>query len=189
MLKSGRSGGTFVLANEEHSSVSAAEGAYGRDHARRHVDAVLHLAGRREDRPQGRSRRHDHPPSANWNLLARSYPEQPASRTIHAIRKSTIRTWRSGGISVPLGTFHHFARQPRQQHAQACCALKTGCPRIGVCRPSFGGFAGARRVRMKSSAWRRIVSMPFSAIYRLSANERWNRDRNFERASRWKNVP
>ena len=63
------------------------------------------------------------------------------------MRKSTMRDWRAGGISVPLGTFHHFSRQLRQQQAQACCALNTGCPRIGVCLPSFGGFAGASRVR------------------------------------------
>ena len=64
-----------------------------------------------------------------------------------------MRDWRSGGMSVPFGTFHHLERQSRQQQAQACCALNTGCPRIGVCLPSLGGFAGARRVRMKSSQW------------------------------------
>ena len=74
-------------------------------------------------------------------------------RSIHVIRKSTMRDWRSGGMSVPFGTFHHFERQSRQQQAQACCALNTGCPRMGVCLPSLGGFAGARRVRMKSSQW------------------------------------
>ena len=30
--------------------------------------------------------------------------------------------------------------------------------------PSFSGTAGARRKRTKSSAWRRIVSIPFSAM-------------------------
>ena len=75
------------------------------------------------------------------------------SRPIHAIRKSTMRDWRSGGIADPFGTFHHFDRQSRQQQAQACCALNTGCPRIGVCLPSLGGFVRARRVRMKSSQW------------------------------------
>ena len=91
-----------------------------------------------------------------------------------------MRDWRSGGISVPSGTFHHLAMQLRQQHAQACCALKTGCPRMGVCLPSFGGCAGASFVRTKSSACRRIVSIPFSAMYFLSASERRNRDRNFD---------
>ena len=51
---------------------------------------------------------------------------------------------------------------------------------MGVCLPSFGGFAGARRVRMKSAAWLRIVAMPLSAIYFLSAAESLNRDRNFD---------
>ena len=86
---------------------------------------------------------------------------QTHCRSIHSIRKSTMRDWRSGGISVPSGTFHHLAMQLRQQHAQACCALKTGCPRMGVCLPSFGGCAGASFVRTKSSACR-------------------NRDRNFD---------
>ena len=109
-----------------------------------------------------------------------------SSRTIHAMRKDTIRVWRSGGMVVPFGTFHHLARQLRQQQAQACCALNTGCPRIGVCLPSFGGFAGARRVRTKSSQCLRIVSSPFSAIYFLSATESRNRLRNLDLASRAK---
>ena len=108
------------------------------------------------------------------------------SRTIHAMRKSAMPNCRSSGMATPRGTFHHFARQSRQQQAQACWALKTGCPRIGVCLPSFGGFAGARRVRMKSSQCRRITSMPFSAMYFLSASDRWNRERNFDFASRAK---
>ena len=37
---------------------------------------------------------------------------------------------------------------------------------------------------MKSSQWERIVSIPFSAMYFLSADERWNRLRNFDFASR-----
>ena len=94
-----------------------------------------------------------------------------------------MRDWRAGGIAVPLGTFHHFSRQLRQQQAQACCALNTGCPRIGVCLPSFGGLAGASRVRTKSSAWRRIVSSPLSAMYFLSASESRKRLLNFDFAS------
>ena len=96
---------------------------------------------------------------------------------------------RSAGISTPRGTRHRFARQSRQQQAQACCALKTGCPRIGVCFPSFGGFAGARHVRMKSSQWERIVSSPLSSTYFLSASDRWNRLRNFDFASRANAAP
>ena len=44
----------------------------------------------------------------------------------------------------------------------ACCAIKTGCPLIGVCLPSLGIMAGARRLAMKSSACLRIVAKPFS---------------------------
>ena len=126
----------------------------------------------------------------------------PFSRSIHGMRKLTIPRCRSAGIGVPRGTFHHLARQSHirplrgfathreantpklceaeQQQAQACCALNTGCPRIGVCFPSFGGLAGASLVRMKSSQWERIVSIPFSAMYFLSADERWNRLRKFD---------
>ena len=43
-------------------------------------------------------------------------------------------------------------KQLRQQQAQACWAINTGCPRIGVCLPSFGMIAGASRIRMKSAA-------------------------------------
>ena len=95
-----------------------------------------------------------------------------------------MRDWRSGGIGMPFGTFHHFSRQLRQQQAHACCALNTGCPRIGVCFPSFGGFAGARRVRTKSSQCLLIVSSPFSAMYFRSSAESWNRLRNLDFASR-----
>jgi len=108
------------------------------------------------------------------------------SRSIHAMRKSTIPRCCSTGIGVPRGTFHQLARQLRQQQAQACCALNTGCPRIGVCFPSFGGFAGASRVRMKSAQWERIVSIPFSAMYFRSASERWKRLLNFDFANRTK---
>ena len=45
----------------------------------------------------------------------------------------------------PGGMPCHLARHPRQQQAVACWAIKTGCPRIGVCRPSLGITAGARR--------------------------------------------
>ena len=96
-----------------------------------------------------------------------------------------MRDWRSGGMAVPFGTFHHLHRHPRQHVAVACCALNTGCPLIGVCFPSFGGLAGASRVRMKSSACRRIVPMPLSAMYFLSASESRNRERNFDFASLW----
>ena len=95
-----------------------------------------------------------------------------------------MRAWRAGVMSIPLGTFHHLAGQLRQQQAQACWALNAGWPRIGVCFPSFGGFAGARRVRTKSSQCRRIVSMPFSAMYLLSAAESLNLLRNLDFASR-----
>ena len=63
--------------------------------------------------------------------------------SIHAIRKSTaLRCW-AAESGRPRGTFHHFSMQPRQHIADPCIALKTGCPRMGVCRPSLSGSAGA----------------------------------------------
>ena len=139
----------------------------------------------RDDKPAQLNRR-----KRRENLAAR--PKRPGRRhglsswrPIHSMRKSTMRDWRSGGMAVPFGTLHHLHRHPRQHVAVACCALNTGCPRMGVCLPSFGGMAGASRVRMKSSAWRRIVSMPLSAMYFLSASESRNRERNFDFASLW----
>ena len=42
------------------------------------------------------------------------------SLSIHAMRKSMMPHCRSAGNSTPRGTFLHFARQSRQQQAQAC---------------------------------------------------------------------
>ena len=69
-------------------------------------------------------------------------------------------------------------KQPRQQQPVACWAINTGCPFIGVCLPSLGITAGARRLATKSSACLRIVAKPFSSMYSLSFCERWNRLRN-----------
>mgnify|MGYP005878469093 CR=1 FL=1 len=63
----------------------------------------------------------------------------------------------------------HFSMQPRQQHPVACCAVNTGCPRIGVCLPSLGINAGASLLRTKSPACRRIVASPFRSIYSMSS--------------------
>jgi hypothetical protein len=46
----------------------------------------------------------------------------------------------------------HFARQPRQHVAVACCAMNTGCPLKGVCLPSLTGLAAPKRFDRKSSA-------------------------------------
>ena len=77
--------------------------------------------------------------------------------------------------SLPLGMPCHFSRQPRQQVAVACWARNTGwpfgAPRIGVCSPSFAGSAGASRFLTISAACSRMVSIPFSEIYRRSASD------------------
>ena len=100
------------------------------------------------------------------------------SFSIQAIRRLTIFSCCAFVSSLFLGTLYHLFRQPRQQQAQACCALNTGCPFIGVCLPSLGIYAGARRLRIKSSAWERIVSIPLFLTYSLSF--KWKPDLNFD---------
>ena len=85
-------------------------------------------------------------------------------RPIHAISTSTTYACSASVSGRPAGMPCHLARHPRQQHPVACCATKTGCPRIGVWRPSLGGKAGASRCRTKSPACCRIVARPFAAI-------------------------
>jgi hypothetical protein len=41
--------------------------------------------------------------------------------------------------ALPFSIPCHFDMHPRQQVAVACWAMKTGCPLIGVCLPSFYG--------------------------------------------------
>ncbi len=82
-----------------------------------------------------------------------------------------------------LGMECHFSRQPRQQVAVACWATKIGWLRIGVCLPSFGGSAGARRSSMNFSQCDISASNPLRSKYSLSAARRRNRRRKVERAS------
>ena len=105
-------------------------------------------------------------------------------RAIHSTRKSTALRCCADESGRCRGTFHHFSMQPRQHIADPCIALKTGCPRMGVCRPSFFGSAGASFIRTKSSACRRTVSRPTRAMYARSAAVNSNRERNFDLPSR-----
>jgi len=75
----------------------------------------------------------------------------------------------------------HFSRQPRQQVAVACWAMKTGWFRIGVCLPSLAGSAGANRSETNCPACSRIVSRPRCWKYSDSAPRRRNRLRNRDR--------
>ena len=160
------------------------------------------------------------------SVWPRPYGLRPRLRGGYVVRRGSgcreppSTTWRGSRISAPCGGSRPVGKRTRraqasaeQQQAQACCALNTGCPRIGVCFPSFGGLArlsrslfaslsplgvaasprvaaparggyGARRVRTKSSQWERIVSIPFSAMYFRSASERWKRLLNFDFPSR-----
>ena len=69
----------------------------------------------------------------------------------------------------------------RQQVAVACCAMKTGCPLIGVCFPSFFGIGGAILEFIKSQACFLIISIPLLSIYSLSFSVRLNFDLNLDR--------
>ena len=81
--------------------------------------------------------------------------------TIHEVSKlagvsvRTLHYYDAIGLLPPTAlteSGYHLFKQLRQQQAQACWAINTGCPRIGVCLPSFGMIAGASRIRMKSTA-------------------------------------
>ena len=102
------------------------------------------------------------------------------SFSIQTIKRLTIFFCWLSVRSLFFGTLYHLFKQPRQQQAQACCALNTGCPFIGVCLPSLGIYAGARCVRIKSSAWERIVSIPLFLTYSLSFSFKWKPDLNFD---------
>jgi hypothetical protein len=43
----------------------------------------------------------------------------------------------------------------------ACCDVKTGCPLIGFCLPSFFGKAGATLEFINEYAWSFMVTSPF----------------------------
>jgi len=100
--------------------------------------------------------------------------------SIHPITKYTKNPISSSVSALPFSILYHFFRHPRQHVAVACCAMKTGCPFIGVCFPSFLGLGGAKRDVMKSAAWDRIVVIPLSLIYWRSLSVNLNRDLNFE---------
>ena len=88
--------------------------------------------------------------------------------SIQTISKFTIFSCWTGVSSTFFGILYHLLRQPRQQHAVACCAINTGCPRIGVCLPSFAINDGASLSRTKSHACERTVSIPLFFTYSLS---------------------
>ena len=81
----------------------------------------------------------------------------------------------------PFSMWCHLARHPLQHVAVACWATNTGCPRKGVCLPSFRGSAGANRCAMKSAAWARTVSIPLDSRYSRSRTPNRNRRRNGDR--------
>jgi hypothetical protein len=85
----------------------------------------------------------------------------------------------SGGRSAwPFPMPCHFARQPRQHVAVACCAMNTGCPLKGVCLPSFRGLASPNRFRSRPSASARTAFRPFLSRYLNSCGRSRKRRRN-----------
>ena len=75
-----------------------------------------------------------------------------ACRLIHSRIKLTVFACCASESGIPCLTRHHFSMQPRQQQAVACIALNTGCPRTGVCLPSFAGTSAESFSRTKSTA-------------------------------------
>ena len=90
-----------------------------------------------------------------------------ACRLIHSRIRLTVFVCCASESGTPRPTLHHFSIQPRQQQAVACIALNTGCPRIGVCRPSFAGTAAESFARTKSAfgfVWRLQTGCSISAV-------------------------
>jgi hypothetical protein len=85
----------------------------------------------------------------------------------------------SAGCSPsPFAIPCHFARQPLQHVAVACCAMNTGCPLNGVCLPSLRGFAAPNRFDTRSAASASTALSPFLSRYRSSAARSPKRWRN-----------
>ena len=85
---------------------------------------------------------------------------------------SPVSAWAWAGMPC------HFMRHFLQHEAVACWAMNAGWLRIGVCFPSLGGSAGARRSPMKTRACSMTVPMPFSLRYRSSFPRNLKRERN-----------
>jgi hypothetical protein len=101
----------------------------------------------------------------------------------HCSRTATTYSRSVAVSSQPRAIPCHFCRQPLQQQAVACCATKTGCPRNGVCFPSFASQAGANRAATKPRACSSTVESPQSRRYARSRSSSLNRRRKGERAS------
>ena len=74
------------------------------------------------------------------------------SPSIHVMMTSTRYSCCTLLNSLPGRILCHLYMHPLQHVAVACCAMNTGCPRIGVCFPSLGITAGASLFAIKSSA-------------------------------------
>jgi hypothetical protein len=102
------------------------------------------------------------------SVFRRVYPLRLSSASSHRAMAAITRVCSASDNSCPRSIPCHFSRQPRQQVAVACCATNTGCPRHGVCLPSFCGAAGASRCSMNARACSSTISRPFCARYSRS---------------------
>ena len=88
---------------------------------------------------------------------------------------------RSSCVSMCFGSILcHLYRQFLQQVAVACCAMKTGCPRIGVCLPSLKVIGSAKFLLTKSIVCDLILSIPFVLMYSISFSFKWKELLNLE---------
>ena len=101
--------------------------------------------------------------SANFRQTSRFLAGQPLNwRPIHAIRKSTMRDWRSGGIAVSFGTFHHFDRQSRRNRPLRGFATR-GEANTPSASESRATGAGVLRLEHGMSAHRGL----FAVVWRI----------------------
>jgi hypothetical protein len=95
----------------------------------------------------------------------------------------------AGRSAWPFPMACHFARQPRQHVAVACCAMNTGCPLKGVCLTSFRGLAAPNRFTRRPSASASTAFKPFLSRYLNSSGPSRKRRRNADLAKSSKSWP
>jgi hypothetical protein len=102
---------------------------------------------------------------------------------LQSISLSIQRETVSPDVKVPFLSFLFsmpFFNTASATGGVACWAIKTGCPLIGVCLPSFFGYWGAILILIKSIACCLIVSIPLFWIYCRSFSASLNLDLNLD---------
>ena len=88
--------------------------------------------------------------------------------SFHPITNATTKSISSPESTLPSSIRYYFFRKIGQRLAVACCAIKTECPFIGVCFPSFSAHGGTNLDVMKLSVlkviWQMRSAGPFPVV-------------------------